>query len=257
MIIAVMVNHPLHVPLGPAHVLLCEAAPGPLQPALDVQTAAIAMGAPLEGNYIAGIGVAVCGWSALLERCSECCELAQGLWPSVFCPLCSRCLAACPFLLLMTSERQSTLRSLLPFLFCLCAHLCVLCSFPGPAVHCTLSAGCSKPPLTSPEMEYDARSSRRGWSGFQFTSRCCSSSKRVGWETLPRFPALVSMFSTALPVVPSPVSSIFGCLSPEISGHVLIPFEHEIWLHSPYRIGSFGSADYPDGGRRNHLRGNT
>ncbi len=130
MIITVIVDHPLHVPLCPAHVLLCDAAPGSLQPALDVQTAATAMGAPREGNHIAGIGVAVCGWSAFLERCSECCELAQGLWPSVFCPLCSSRLAACPFLLLVTSERQSTLRSLLPFLFCLCAHLCVLCSFP-------------------------------------------------------------------------------------------------------------------------------
>ena len=137
MIITVIVDHPLHVPLCPAHVLLCDAAPGSLQPALDVQTAATAMGAPREGNHIAGIGVAVCGWSAFLERCSECCELAQGLWPSVFCPLCSSRLAACPFLLLVTSERQSTLRSLLPFLFCLCAHLCVLCSFPGSAVHCT------------------------------------------------------------------------------------------------------------------------
>jgi len=60
MIITVIVNHPLHVPLGPAHVLLCEAAPGPLQPALNVQTAAIAIGAPLEDNHIAGIVVAVC-----------------------------------------------------------------------------------------------------------------------------------------------------------------------------------------------------
>ena len=145
MIITVIVDHPLHVPLGPAHVLLCETVPGPLQPALDMQTAAIAMGAPLEGNHIAGIGVAVCGWSALLERCSECGELTQGLWPSVFCSLCSHRLAANSFLLLMTSERQSTLRSLLPFLFCLCAHLCVLCSFPGSTMHCTLSAGCCKP----------------------------------------------------------------------------------------------------------------
>ena len=155
MIITVIVDHPLHVPLCPAHVLLCETTPGPLQPALDVQTAATAMGAPLEGNHIARIGVAVCGWSALLERCSQCGELTQGLWPLVFCPLCRRRLAACPFLMLVTSERQSTLRSLLPFLFCLCAHLCLLCSFPGSAVHCTLSAVCSKP-LTPPGIECNA-----------------------------------------------------------------------------------------------------
>jgi hypothetical protein len=55
----------------------------------------------------------------------------------------------------------------------------------------------------------------------------------------------------------SPVSSIFGYLSPEIPGHVLIPFKHGIWLHSPYRIGSLWSADHPHGGWSTHLRGNT
>src|SRR5438128_1783803 len=38
MIITVIVNHPLHVSLCPAHLLLCETTLGPFQPALYVQT---------------------------------------------------------------------------------------------------------------------------------------------------------------------------------------------------------------------------
>ena len=54
-IFAIMFDHPLHMPLCPAHVLLFETTLGPFQPTLYVQTTATAVGASLEGNpYMQG-----------------------------------------------------------------------------------------------------------------------------------------------------------------------------------------------------------
>src|ERR1700730_16051203 len=67
--------------------------------------------------------VAISGCLLLLERRSQRRQFSQGRLPLVFCPLCRRCLAACSFLLLVTSECQATLRALLSFLFRFGRHL--------------------------------------------------------------------------------------------------------------------------------------
>ncbi len=123
MIITVIFNHPLHMPLRPAHMVLFDATLGPFQPTLYLQTAAKARGALLEGHHIFKTGVAITRCSVLLECRSQRSQLPQGRLPLVFCPLCRRCLAACSFLLLVTSECQATLCALLSFLFRLCSHL--------------------------------------------------------------------------------------------------------------------------------------
>ena len=122
--------------LRPTHLLLCDATLGPFQPTLDLQSAATVSGAPLEVHDIFKTVVASSGCPVLQERRSQCRQFSQGCLPLVFCPLCRRCLAACSFLLLVTSECQATLCALLSFLFRFCSHLFALSSV---LLHCTQS----------------------------------------------------------------------------------------------------------------------
>lgn len=121
MVITIVFYHPLHVPLGPTHLLLDLSLPFPFEPPLHTKARAKPMCFAFKGDCIHHLPLAIASL-LFLQRCSKISKLAHGLVPPLFGAMGCCLLPLLPLLLSIPSECESALRSLLSLLFCLLAH---------------------------------------------------------------------------------------------------------------------------------------
>jgi hypothetical protein len=116
MVITIVVDHPLDVPLGPAHLLFFLAFPFPFEPALHPKARAKVRGLALKGDLIDRLLLIVYRFFVLFYRCSQIGKVAQRLVPPLLGTVCSRLLPLLALLLSEAREGESALRPLLSFL---------------------------------------------------------------------------------------------------------------------------------------------
>ncbi len=122
MIVAIVLDHPPDVSLGPAHLLFFLALPFPFEPALHPKARAKARGLAPKGDLIDRLLPIVSRLCVLFDRCSQIGELAQRLVPALPCTVSSRLLPLLALLLSEAREGESALRALLSFLLRLLLH---------------------------------------------------------------------------------------------------------------------------------------
>jgi hypothetical protein len=120
MVITIVVDHPLDVPLSPAHLLFFLAFPFPFKPALHPKARAKARGLALKGDFIDRLDLVIHRFFVLLYRCSQIGKVAQRLVPPLLGTVCSRLL---PLLALLLSEARQGEPALRPLLSFLLRHL--------------------------------------------------------------------------------------------------------------------------------------
>jgi hypothetical protein len=122
MVVAIVVDHPLDMPLSPAHLLFFLAFPFPFEPALHLKARAKVKGLALKGDLIDRLLLVVSRFFVLFYRCSQIGKVAQRLVPLLPCTVCSHLLPRLPLLLSEARQGESALRALLSFLLRLLLH---------------------------------------------------------------------------------------------------------------------------------------
>ena len=107
MVITIVVDHPLDVPLSPAHLLFFLAFAFPFEPALHTKARAKVRGLALKGNFINRLLLVVYRFFVLFYRCSQFCKVAKRLVPALLGPVCSRLLPLLALLLSVAREGES------------------------------------------------------------------------------------------------------------------------------------------------------
>ena len=116
MVITIVVDHPLDVPLSPAHLLFFLAFLFPFEPALHPKARAKARGLALKGDLIDRLLLVISRFFVLFYRCSQIGKVAQRLVPALLGTVCSRLLPLLALLLSEACEGESALGPLLSFL---------------------------------------------------------------------------------------------------------------------------------------------
>ena len=122
MVITIVVDHPLDVPLSPAHLLFFLAFPFPFEPALHPKARAKARGLALKGDLIDRLLIVTPHFFVFFYGCSQLGKVAQRLVPVLPCTVCSRLLPLLALLLSEARQGESALRPLLSFLLRLLPH---------------------------------------------------------------------------------------------------------------------------------------
>ena len=116
MVITIVVDHPLDVPLSPAHLLFFLAFPFPFEPVLHLKARAKVRGLALKGDFIDRLLLVISRFFVLFYRCSQIGKVAQRLVPALLGTVCSRLLPLLALLLSEACEGESALGPLLSFL---------------------------------------------------------------------------------------------------------------------------------------------
>jgi len=109
MVIIIVVDHPLDVPLSPAHLSFLLAFPFPFKPALHLKARAKVRGLALKGDLIDRLLLVAWHFFVLFYRCSQFCKVAKRLVPALLGPVCSRLLPLLALLLSVAREGESAL----------------------------------------------------------------------------------------------------------------------------------------------------
>src|SRR5260221_2859425 len=144
MVITIVVDHPLNVPLSPAHLLFFLAFPFPFEPALNPKARAKVRGLSLKGDFIDPLLLVISRFFVLFYLGSQFGKVAQRLVPALLGTVCSRLL---PLLALLLSEACEASR-----LWARCCRFFFVICFTEPRIVWCLSAcwsTCRRIPISS------------------------------------------------------------------------------------------------------------